>query len=83
MAVNFLRKVICKGSTVRLQNSPSHADGKSQVNRFFTGHLLHTGVGGLGDGCGGEARGGKNLTEHLLCARPCAHRPLSIHNNLV
>lgn len=40
-AVNFYRKVLCKGSFVCLQNS-SHADSKSQFNRFFMGHLLHT-----------------------------------------
>lgn len=33
----FFRKVIGKGSFVCFQNSPSHADGKSQLHRFFVG----------------------------------------------
>ena len=87
-AVNFCRKVLCKDSFVYLQNSPSHADGKSQFNRFFIGHLLHTGVGRWkGWGTGVERGGGgrlKNLTEHLLCTRSYTHRrPLNIYSNLV
>lgn len=90
-AVNFCRKVLCKDSFVYLQNSPSHADGKSQFNRFFIGHLLHIRVGvawkGWGTEVEGEGRAGgrlKNLTEHLLCTRSYTHRrPLNIYSNLV
>lgn len=44
VAVNFIRKVICKGSFVFFQNSASHADGKSQFNRFFVSTCCTQGV---------------------------------------
>lgn len=51
------------------RNSPSHADGKSQFNRFFIGHLLHIrdggGVEGLGDR-GGRGRQGGGRLKNLL-----------------